>query len=88
MKRGENLDSISSVTASEESDELLVISEKLAGCDVSEIILDRSIECGGFEGEATMFEVLQQAQQCSIEWLSSLDSIIESTSAASGRLWF
>ena len=58
-KGGEKISSnfIGSITESEGSDELLVVSEESMRCSVSEMTSKGSAECRGFEGVATVFEV-------------------------------
>ena len=56
------------------------------GCGVSKMTSEGSTEYRGFEGTATVIEVQRQAQQCSVGWLTSGDSIIKSSSAASDGL--
>ena len=51
------MDSIGSITESEEPDELLMVLEASLGRGVSEITSKGSAECGGFEGTATVLEV-------------------------------
>ena len=56
------MDSIGSVAESEESDELLVVSEEHMGCSVSKTTSKGSTKCRGFKKTVMMFEVQRQAQ--------------------------
>ena len=56
------MDSIGSVTESEESDELLMVLKEPTGCRVSETASEGSTECEGSEGAGTVIEMQQHAQ--------------------------